>query len=166
MSSQNTQPPRIWIVRHGDTEWAKEGRFTGHTEIELNEEGITQLSWTRKDWVGTNKLLDPTRLAKVYVSPRKRTRQTCEILLQGFSSTKEITEYTEDITEWDYGDYEGLTEPEIRKKCPKEWNIWSDGCPGGESPQQVTDRLDKFIKRIKEHQKERMNKDEDSDILL
>jgi broad specificity phosphatase PhoE len=92
--------------------------------------------------VGPGKPLDPRRLARVFVSPRKRARKTFELLVQHSSSMVPIekVEATTVIAEWDYGDYEGLKAEEIREKrgtkgldSEREWNIWSDGCEGGES---------------------------------
>ncbi len=121
------------------------GRWTGTTDVELNEEGAAQISSTAEKLVGAGNLLDPSRLAHVFVSPRKRARATFDLLLQSGSSSpgaarwdEDIT-YTEDIAEWDYGDYEGLKDGEIRESRKKrgldrerKWDIWRDECEGGE----------------------------------
>jgi broad specificity phosphatase PhoE len=101
-----------------------------------HQRGVAQVSSTAATLVGAGKLLDPSRLAHVFVSPRKRARRTFELLLSG--AVENVT-ITDDIAEWDYGDYEGLKAEEIRglrkeKSLDpgREWDIWSDGCEGGE----------------------------------
>lgn len=126
----------------GETEWAKLGRSSGITELELTQAGVAQVSSAAAILVGAGKLLDQYRLQHVFVSPRVRARRTLDLLLPPSSAIAlevKIT-LTDDIAEWNYGDYEGLTNPQIRhsrKKrgldVNKEWNIWSDGCEGGES---------------------------------
>ncbi|KAF2744352.1 putative phosphoglycerate mutase [Sporormia fimetaria CBS 119925] len=174
MSGQVAKTPRVILVRHGETEWAKSGRFTGFTEIELTQAGEAQVSSAATRLVGAGKLLDPDRLVQVFVSPRVRAVRTFELLLQPSSGVVEgkVT-YTDDITEWNYGNYEGLTDQEIRLKrrekgldLEKEWNIWSDGCEGGESKEQVTVRLDGLITKIKEIQEPCMRDGKPADVLL
>jgi probable phosphoglycerate mutase len=116
---------------------AKCGRFTGTTDIELTEAGVAQVSCVAASFVGTGQLLDPSRLMRIFVSPRRRSRKTFELLLPQFP--EENVTFTEDIAEWDYGDYEGLNAGEIRDLRKKrgldlemEWDIWRDGCEGGE----------------------------------
>jgi broad specificity phosphatase PhoE len=124
----------------GETEWAKSGRFTGLTEINLTQAGVAQISSAAAKLVGAGKLLDPCRLGHVFVSPRVRTKTTFELLLPPSSGVvAEQVTFTEDIAEWNYGDYEGLKYEEIRflrkergLDLEREWNIWSDGCEGGE----------------------------------
>lgn len=119
---------------------AKSGRFTGITDIELTGAGANQVSLAATRLVGAGKLLDPLRLAHVFVSPRVRAVRTFELLLAPSSGVVagKVT-YTEDIAEWNYGDYEGLKDQEIRLlrkqrglDLERRWNIWSDGCEGGE----------------------------------
>ena len=130
----------IRVLNIGETEWAKSGRFTGITNIELTQAGAAQVSSAAATLVGAGKLLDPCRLVHVFVSPRERAKQTFELLLAPSSDVVpgSVT-YTEDIAEWDYGDYEGLKTQEIvsmrkQKGLDQEsrWDIWSDGCEGGE----------------------------------
>lgn len=131
--------PMTSFLYLGETEWAKSGRYTGSTDIELSLEGAAQVSSTAVTLVGAGKLLDPSRLAHIFVSPMKRAKKTFELLVprSSFSATKVTV--TKDITEWNYGDYEGLTTEEI-KGLRKErgldrkrgWNIWRDGCENGE----------------------------------
>ncbi|KAK3311730.1 histidine phosphatase superfamily [Chaetomium strumarium] len=118
MSDQDALTPRVFLVRHRETSWAKSGRHTGTIEIELTAEGAAQVSSTTASLVGAGKLLDPSRLVYVFISPRTRTRRTFELLLSPSLGTgewnKSVT-YTEDIAEWNYGDYKGLMAGEIRK---------------------------------------------------
>lgn len=125
------------------------GKHTGRTDIELTPLGLRQVASTASQLVGPGKLLDPERLIKVFVSPRTRARQTYETLFGGPGSPslsslqdeREIVTITDDIAEWDYGDYEGLTPSQtkaLRKERGldaaegKEWSVWADGCEGGE----------------------------------
>lgn len=121
----------------GETEWARLGCFTGLTEIDLTLAGCAQVSGMSSVLVGPGKLLDPSRLVRIIVSPRTRARKTLDLLLP--DAADRGLEVTADIREWDYGDYEGMTDVEIRgvrkKKgldTDREWSIWRDGCPGGE----------------------------------
>ncbi|KAH8591855.1 putative phosphoglycerate mutase [Bisporella sp. PMI_857] len=174
MSAQNALTPRIFLFRHGETEWAKLGRSTGTTEIALNSTGTAQVSSAAVMLVGPGKLLDPRRLKRIFVSPRKRARQTFELLLKpNFDLIEKKLTYTEDIAEWDYGDYEGLKIHEIRRLRQErgqdketKWDIWTDGCEGGESRHQITERLDRLISQIKEIQQPYMHGEKPADVLL
>ncbi|KAK2038226.1 phosphoglycerate mutase-like protein [Colletotrichum somersetense] len=172
MSDRESQTPRVFLVRHGETEWAKQGRYTGITNIDLTPAGVAQVSSTAKSLVGAGKLVDPTRLAKIIVSPRKRAIHTLELLLPSLSGEPEVT-LTEEIAEWDYGDYEGMKTDEIRElrrqrdlDANRPWNIWSDGCEGGESKDEVNKRLDRIIVQIREIQRPYMNGEKPLDVLL
>ncbi|KFH43918.1 Sedoheptulose 1,7-bisphosphatase-like protein [Hapsidospora chrysogenum ATCC 11550] len=132
MSDKDALTPRVFLIRHGETEWAKSGRYTGTTDIELTPAGEAQVSSTASTLVGTGKLLDPARLTHIFVSPRKRAKKTLKLLMLSHPSTS-----TEDLAEWDYGDYEGLKAGEIRQLREKrgldrerKWDIWRDGCEG------------------------------------
>ncbi|KAL2843821.1 histidine phosphatase superfamily [Aspergillus pseudodeflectus] len=150
MSDQDALTPRVFLVRHGETEWAKSGRFTGITDIQLTETGATQVSSAATTLVGPRKLLDPFRLAHIFVSPRTRAITTFKLLMGPFSSVIEIRSLWKE---------KGLD-------LEKEWNILRDGCEGGESSKQVTDRLDRLISQIKVIQRPYMNGDEPADVLL
>ncbi|EED15385.1 phosphoglycerate mutase family protein [Talaromyces stipitatus ATCC 10500] len=164
--------PRCFIVRHGETEWSLNGRHTGTTDIPLTANGEKRVKATGKALVGDDRLIAPKRLNHVYVSPRKRAQRTFELLQIGCKerlpwiesesscsfeqpiATEANIEITDAIREWDYGDYEGLTSPEIRELRAKQglgkWDIWRDGCPGGESPEDICRRLDAFIANLRE----------------
>ncbi|KAI9848062.1 MAG: hypothetical protein M1837_001164 [Sclerophora amabilis] len=142
MSDQDALTPRVILFRHGETKWSKSGRFTGTTDIELTRAGAAQVSLAAARLVGAGKLVDPLRLVHVFVSPRVRAVRTFELLLPPSSGVVagKVT-YTEDIVEWNYGDYEGLKDQEIRllrKKrgldLERKWNIWSDGYQGSKLP--------------------------------
>ncbi|HZO68007.1 MAG TPA: histidine phosphatase family protein [Kribbellaceae bacterium] len=125
---------RLWLVRHGETEWSRDGRHTSTTDLELTSEGER-----------VARELAP-RLAVedfdlVLTSPRIRARRTAE--LAGFPDA----EIAPDLVEWDYGEYEGMTTPQIRETVPG-WTVWSQPVPGGETPAQVATRLDKVVRRV------------------
>jgi broad specificity phosphatase PhoE len=128
---------QIFIVRHGETEWSANGRHTSRTDLPLTEEGRR-----RAAEIGTE--LSGQRFALILCSPLRRARETCE--LAGFGH---VAETFEDLREWDYGEYEGLTTPEIKAQNP-DWNLWRDGCPGGERPEQIGARVDRVLGRMRD----------------
>ena len=128
-------PEEIFLARHGQTEWSANGRHTGRTDIPLVESG-------RERARALAGALADRSFSLVLVSPLLRARETAE--LAGFG---EVAEVCQDLHEWDYGDYEGLTTPEIRAERP-DWDLWRDGCPGGESPGQVSARADSVLERV------------------
>ncbi|CAM1501604.1 Fc.00g035880.m01.CDS01 [Cosmosporella sp. VM-42] len=163
--------PRVFIVRHGETEWSLDGRHTGRTDIPLTKNGEKRVMATGKAMIGPDRLIVPKKLAHIYVSPRKRAQRTFELLNLGIDGPLPWdrhgkteggglkcgaqVEVTQDVREWDYGDYEGITTPNIRKIRAEKgiegsWDIWRDGCPGGESPEDVTKRLDGIIQEIRD----------------
>jgi len=137
----------------GETEWTISGRYTGTTEVNFTEEGVKQVRGTAAALVGPRRLLDPSRVVRVWVSPRKRARQTFELLFDGGAAVNaDMVTVTEDIREWDYGDYEGLKVGEIKQlrkerglDTDKPWDLWRDGCEGGE----YVDTLFRTAKRVK-----------------
>jgi len=130
--------PDVWVLRHGATPWAAAGRHTGRTDVALDAQG-------RAEAEALGRLLDGRRFDQVLVSPLSRARTTCE--LAGYASQAEVCD---DLLEWDYGDYEGLTTEEIRGQVPG-WTIWTGGCPGGETIDQVSARADRVIARLLGH---------------
>jgi broad specificity phosphatase PhoE len=135
----NVERHRLLLLRHGETEWSRSGRHTGRTELDLTETGREQAKLAA-DALGVLSLDNPL----VVTSPRQRAMVTAE--LAGLN----VNEVSPLLAEWDYGDYEGLTTPEIRQTVPG-WMVWTHGCPGGESLQQVTDRADRAIAYALEH---------------
>ncbi|TVT25783.1 acid phosphatase, partial [Amycolatopsis rhizosphaerae] len=128
----------LFLLRHGQTEWSSNGRHTGRTDIPLTAAGENQARAAGLTLGGLRK--GP---ALVLSSPRHRAVRTAE--LAGLV----VDETTEDLAEWDYGDYEGLTTPQIRENAP-DWTVWSQPIPGGESAEQVTARADKVLQRARE----------------
>jgi len=129
--------PELWVVRHGETEWSRDGRHTSTTDLPLTEDGEAAAA-----------ALAP-RLAEVgfdlvLTSPRRRARRTAE--LAGFPDA----EVDEDLVEWAYGDYEGVTTAEVRETVPG-WTVWTHPTPGGETPDEVAARLDRVITRARRH---------------
>ena len=115
---------RAILIRHGETKWTLSGQHTGTTDIPLTERG-------REDARLLAPLATNSRFALVLASPLQRARETCELAGLGDRAGVEP-----DLLEWNYGEYEGLTPKEIHARNP-DWMLFTDGCPGGESPAQV-----------------------------
>jgi broad specificity phosphatase PhoE len=128
---------RVVLVRHGETEWSRDGRHTGRTDIPLTEQG-------REDARRLAVALQGWQFARVLVSPLQRAVETCALAGLG-----EGAELRPELMEWDYGDYEGLTYAEIRASRP-DWNLWRDGCPGGEMPEDVGRRVDPLVAELRD----------------
>jgi broad specificity phosphatase PhoE len=123
------------LVRHGQTEWSANGRHTSRTDLPLTPEGERQARAVGPALAGYT-------FVEVLSSPRRRALTTAEL------AGLKVTAVDEDLVEWDYGDYEGLTTAEIRQTRP-DWNLWTQGCPGGETPDQIAARLDRLLDRIR-----------------
>ncbi|AFJ36960.1 MULTISPECIES: acid phosphatase [Mycobacterium] len=134
---------RLVLLRHGETEWSKSGQHTGRTEVELTDAGRDQAQLAA-GVLGELKLVDPL----VISSPRRRSLVTGE--LAGLS----VDDVTEQLAEWDYGSYEGLTTEQIRESVP-DWLVWTHGCPGGESVAQVSERADAAVTTALRHMESR-----------
>jgi broad specificity phosphatase PhoE len=134
---------RLFLLRHGETEWSKSGRHTSRTDLDLTENGQIQAKVTAEAFADLQ-LKNPL----VISSPRRRALVTAE--LAGLT----VDEVSEDLAEWDYGDYEGLTTPQIRQSVP-DWLVWTHGCPGGESVAQVSDRADRAVELALGHMESR-----------
>jgi broad specificity phosphatase PhoE len=126
--------PKVVLARHGETDWSATGKHTGVTDVPLIESG-------RRAAERLGERLAGREFALVLTSPRERARDTCR--LAGFGATAQVDE---DLAEFDYGEYEGLTTPEIREGRPG-WSVWADGSPGGETADQVGVRADRVIAR-------------------
>ncbi|KAF8860963.1 phosphoglycerate mutase [Acephala macrosclerotiorum] len=176
MSDANATTPRVFIARHGETEWTINGRCTGKAEIPLTPNGISQVEGTGEILVGAGKLIDPSKLTHVFTSPRKRAVDTLSMLLGPLQKERLEKEgkvtVTEDIMAWDYGDYEGSKPHEIKeiraKRGLPKWDIWTQGCEGGESAEAVQRRLDRLIQQIYKLQAPHMDgkSGQASDILI
>lgn len=125
----------LYLVRHGQTEWTVSGQHTSVTDLDLIPEGEEQARSLRGR-------LNPADFGLVLTSPRLRARRTAE--LAGFTDY----EVDEDLAEWYYGDFEGLTSAEIREQRPG-WRIWFNGCAGGESSEEVRARLTRVVARVR-----------------
>jgi probable phosphoglycerate mutase len=128
--------PKIYLARHGETEWSLSGQHTGVTDIPLTERG-------ERNARSLGERLKGTSFVKVLTSPLQRARRTCE--LAGFGDRVEIDN---DLVEWNYGEYEGKRTADIRKERP-DWYLFRDGCPGGESPDAVGQRADRVLERLR-----------------
>ena len=127
---------RVFLVRHGETEWSISGQHTGLTDIPLTESGRElAMQWAS--------ILAQLNFALVLTSPLQRARETCDLTGLG-----ERAEIDRDLMEWNYGEYEGLTPQQIHEKAPG-WLLFRDGCPGGESPEEVGARADRVIARVR-----------------
>ena len=128
--------PVVYLARHGETAWSTTGQHTGLTDLPLTKRGERNALRLRKRLAGFV-------FAKVLTSPLQRAVRTGE--LAGFGA---VAQLDRDLVEWNYGDYEGLRTSEIRAKRPG-WQLFRDGCPNGESPQQIGDRADRVVSRIR-----------------
>ena len=128
--------PVIYIARHGETAWTLTGQHTGLTDLPLTPQGERNARALADRLTGLN-------FAKVFTSPLQRASKTCA--LAGFGAVAEVDS---NLVEWNYGEYEGLRSAEIRAKRP-DWQLFRDGCPGGESPAQVKARADNVMRRVR-----------------
>jgi broad specificity phosphatase PhoE len=126
----------VCLIRHGETEWSLNGRHTGTTDIPLTENGRN----VARQW---KPVASQQTFALVMTSPLQRARETCE--LTGLGQQAEVDN---DLREWNYGEYEGLTIKQIQAQRPS-WMIFTDGCPKGESPDEIQARIDRVIKRVR-----------------
>ena len=127
--------PIIYLARHGETAWSLTGQHTGLTDLPLTERGERNARQLAERLKGLT-------FARVYTSPLQRASRTCE--LAGFGAVAEVDP---DLVEWDYGQYEGRRTAEIRAERP-DWELFRDGCPGGESPAQTSARADRVVHRL------------------
>jgi probable phosphoglycerate mutase len=126
----------VYFARHGETAWTISGQYTGLTDLPLTERGERNASRLEERLGGLT-------FAKVFTSPLQRARCTCE--LAGFGAVAEIDR---DLVEWNYGDYEGRRSAEIHRERP-DWELFRDGCPGGESPAEAAARADRVVSRVR-----------------
>jgi probable phosphoglycerate mutase len=131
-----TDDTRLWLLRHGETEWSAEGRHTGRTDVPLTEQGERQAAAMRDMFADVHPTL-------VLCSPRSRARETAR--LAGFADIV----IDDDLVEWDYGDYEGRTTSEIRADDPG-WDLFTHGVPNGDTIADVSERADRVLTRAAE----------------
>ncbi|KAJ5568975.1 hypothetical protein N7450_011461 [Penicillium hetheringtonii] len=142
---------RIFIVRHGETEWSANNRYTGTRDIPLTLNGEKEAVQAKDKFVGPKKLIEVANLRAIYCSPLARARRTAEILFPKVRT--DLFKLDEGLREWDYGNFEGLTPSQIKKSQLGEsstWDLWLDGCPDGEVSLNIKARLDALILKIKE----------------
>ncbi|KAE8445305.1 hypothetical protein EG329_013543 [Mollisiaceae sp. DMI_Dod_QoI] len=175
MPDKDAGTPRVLLFRHGETEWTISGRYTGRSDIPLTRNGEEQVSSSAQVIVGAGKLIDPSKIAHLFISPRTRARRTYELLFDASTRNEfqDKAEVTEDIREWEYGLYEGLFTAQIRAARKERgldqenpWNIWESGCEEGESPAEVSARLDRIIAKIREMQGPYMHGEKAVDVVL
>lgn len=130
---------RLWLIRHGETEWSRDGRHTGRTDVPLTPDGEQQARSVAAVLDAVGAALSG---AFVLCSPRTRARQTARL------AGLRVDEIDDDLAEWDYGDYEGRTTAQIRTEAPG-WTLWHDGVPGGETIEQVAARADRVLARVR-----------------
>jgi broad specificity phosphatase PhoE len=128
--------PVVYVARHGETAWSLSGQHTGRTDLPLTPNG-------ERNAKRLGKRLKGLAFARVFTSPLRRASRTCA--LAGFGAMAEVDA---DLFEWNYGEYEARTSTEIHAKRPN-WDLFRDGCPGGESPAQVDERADRVVQRIR-----------------
>ena len=136
MKTNIPTPLRLYLIRHGETEWSLNRRHTGLTDIPLTANGESESGELGKH-------LRAIPFSHVLTSPLQRAQQTCALV-----GLNQVPEIEPDLVEWDYGDYEGKQSVNIRKERP-DWNIFRDGCPQGEMPIQISDRADRLIARLR-----------------
>jgi probable phosphoglycerate mutase len=126
----------VYLARHGETAWSLSGQYTGLTDLPLTERG-------ERTARRLGNRLKEINISKVLTSPLQRASRTCE--LAGFGRVAEVDP---DLVEWDYGQFEGRRSAEIHAEHP-EWQLFRDGCPGGESPKQVNARAERVVRRVR-----------------
>ena len=126
----------VVLARHGETEWSRDLKHTGRSDIPLTERGRAEAELLRPALAGR-------AFERVLSSPLQRALDTCRL-----AGLDERVDVTDDLLEWDYGDYEGITTAEIRRERP-DWYLWRDGCPGGETAAQVGARVDRVIAELR-----------------
>jgi broad specificity phosphatase PhoE len=137
MNAHTPSTQELWLVRHGETEWSRDGRHTSTTDLPLTEHGFE----VARDLAPRLAEVD---FDQVLTSPRQRARATAEIV------GRPDAEVDDDLVEWAYGDYEGVTTATIRESVP-DWSVWTHPTPGGETADEVSERLDRVVARAREH---------------
>jgi broad specificity phosphatase PhoE len=132
----STEEQKVYLLRHGETEWSLNGRHTGVTDIPLTENGRIAARLLKP-------ILAKVTFTLVLTSPLQRARETCELAGLG-----QFANVEPDLIEWNYGEYEGLKTEQIRLTRPG-WSVFRDGCPGGESPEQIGSRADRVITKVR-----------------
>jgi broad specificity phosphatase PhoE len=137
LSVVSARGPEIVLVRHGETEWTLTGQHTGTSDLPLTEHGKAQGELLRTWLAGRT-------FAHALTSPLERAADTCR--LAGFGRQ---ADRRSELVEWNYGEYEGLTTPQIRERNP-DWSLWRDGCPGGETANEIAARVDPVVAQLRD----------------
>jgi broad specificity phosphatase PhoE len=132
----NQMLPAVYLARHGETAWTLSGQHTGLTDLPLTERGERNARRLEERLRGLS-------FTKVFTSPLQRAKRTCELACFG-----DVAEIDRDLIEWNYGEYEGRRTAEIRAQRP-DWELFRDGCPGGESPAEAAARADRVVSRVR-----------------
>ncbi|KAG6327632.1 hypothetical protein ID866_11457 [Astraeus odoratus] len=176
--------PRLFLIRHGETEWSQIGLTpckllradylqaclrpvskTGRSDILLTSHGEEQVKEQATVLVGEGRPIDPRNICMAFVSPRTRAHRTFHLLFEHLPKFPDHL-ITEEVREWDYGDYEGLVRQEILSRKPG-WDIWRDGCVGGESAEEMQDRVDGVVAKIREYHRKWLEDGKGSqDVLI
>ncbi|GAA1793587.1 histidine phosphatase family protein [Luedemannella flava] len=125
----------VYLIRHGETEWSRSGQHTSYTDLDLTPRGVEQAAALAPVLAGVG-------FTEVLTSPRLRARRTADL-----AGLPAVT-VDEDLAEWHYGRYEGLTSAQIHNR-DRGWSLWTDGCPGGETPDEVSARIDRLLVRVR-----------------
>jgi probable phosphoglycerate mutase len=130
------EPQRVYLIRHGETEWSRDGKHTGVTDVSLTDHGRQ-----------TARMLQPVLAREQFVlvltSPLQRARETCEL-----AGLAKVAIIEPNLMEWNYGEYEGLTTKQIQSARPG-WSVFHHGCPGGETPEQVAGRAERVLGKVR-----------------
>ncbi|KAK9899415.1 phosphoglycerate mutase-like protein [Cystobasidium minutum MCA 4210] len=159
--------PKVYVIRHGQTEWSLNGRHTGTTDIPLTPKGEELITALGLRVVGKGRILDPDLITKILVSPRTRAQKTFELLFAPEAGNPKISEMKttyEGVREWTYGDFEGALVGNVNKERRAagrpDWDIWTQGCEGGESVQQMSDRVDEVVQYVRKMHNEWLSAEE------
>ncbi|KAF5683495.1 histidine phosphatase superfamily clade-1 [Fusarium circinatum] len=165
--------PSVFLIRHGQTEWSKVGKYTGKTDIKLTDSGKKEATALGDTFIGPNKIIDPSRLVHIFVSPRIRAKETFELVTGKYPELRQRATFTEDLREWDHGDYEGMTTQQIRDlRAEKgldpssQWSIWTGGCEGGESVHNIERRAKDVISSIRDIQKDYFDDENGGNVMI
>jgi len=127
----------VYLVRHGETEWSISKRHTGRTDIPLTPHGEQEAAALKPKLAGHD-------FGRVFCSPLTRAKETC-----AGAGLLQRAEFRDELLEWDYGEYEGKTTADIHANLQPGWLLWTDGCPGGESPAQIAARVDPLVEELR-----------------
>jgi broad specificity phosphatase PhoE len=162
-----------FVLEIGQTEWSMIGRYTGITEIPLTEAGKNEALTLGDKLFGAGRYIDMSHLVRIFVSPRVRTKETFKLLTKSAPEAKEKSDISEDFSEWNHGEYEGKTTEEIRDLRAKkgldkssEWSIWTGGCEGGESVEDMTERVKRARTTIENILRDYLDNEKTGNVMI